>query len=216
MTIQQIAKVLLATLLMLSLSGCGDIYRYIKSGKVGWALKRELRDKHVKKIELAKLTQFAWDELFLFGPYEPANEICKTLKLPLAECESTITATSTSDGQMLMVFRLNGKIVHNEIHIRWHGDFSSIPQEPLTPQTAVFSVSVQGKGASGEDWLVLHPISSQSISLSKKQPSSGKSTLFHSAPQPNCRFNADANISHAFGIFMAYVGALQPSASGAG
>ncbi len=39
---------------------------------------------------------------------------------------------------------------------------------------------------------------------------------FHYAPQPNCRFNADANIGHAFGIFMAYVGALQPSASGAG
>ncbi len=36
------------------------------------------------------------------------------------------------------------------------------------------------------------------------------------APQPNCRFNADANIGHAFGIFTAYVGALQPSASGAG
>ena len=35
-------------------------------------------------------------------------------------------------------------------------------------------------------------------------------------PQPNLRFNADANISHAFGIFMTYVGALQPSASGAG
>ncbi len=41
-------------------------------------------------------------------------------------------------------------------------------------------------------------------------------THFHSAPQPNCGFNADANINHAFGIFMAYVGALQPSASGAG
>jgi hypothetical protein len=38
----------------------------------------------------------------------------------------------------------------------------------------------------------------------------------HFAHQPNCRFNADANISHAFGILMAYVGALQPSASGAG
>ena len=36
------------------------------------------------------------------------------------------------------------------------------------------------------------------------------------APQPNCGFNADANIGHAFGILMAYVGALQPAASGAG
>ena len=41
-------------------------------------------------------------------------------------------------------------------------------------------------------------------------------TRFHSAPQPNCGFNADANIGHRFAIFMAYVGALQPSASGAG
>ena len=45
---------------------------------------------------------------------------------------------------------------------------------------------------------------------------SGNSTRFHCAPQPNWWFNADANIGHAFGIFMAYVGALQPSASGAG
>ena len=39
---------------------------------------------------------------------------------------------------------------------------------------------------------------------------------FHCEPQPNCRFNADANIGHAFGIFMAYVGALRTSCSGAG
>jgi hypothetical protein len=31
----------------------------------------------------------------------------------------------------------------------------------------------------------------------------------------NCRFNADANTGHAFGIFMASVGALRASRSGA-
>jgi len=36
------------------------------------------------------------------------------------------------------------------------------------------------------------------------------------APQPNCRFNADANTGHAFGIFIASVGALRASRSGAG
>ena len=41
-------------------------------------------------------------------------------------------------------------------------------------------------------------------------------TRFHSAPQPNWGFNADANISHAFGILMAYVGTLRTSCSGAG
>lgn len=42
------------------------------------------------------------------------------------------------------------------------------------------------------------------------------SPSLHFALQPNCRFNVDANICHAFGIFMAYVGALQSSAYGAG
>jgi hypothetical protein len=38
----------------------------------------------------------------------------------------------------------------------------------------------------------------------------------HYAPQPNCRFNADANTGHGFAIFMASVGALRASRSGAG
>lgn len=37
-----------------------------------------------------------------------------------------------------------------------------------------------------------------------------------SAPQPNFGFSADANIGHAFGILMAYVGTLPTSCSGAG
>lgn len=36
------------------------------------------------------------------------------------------------------------------------------------------------------------------------------------APQPNWAFNADANTGHAFGIFMASVGTLRTSCSGAG
>ena len=38
----------------------------------------------------------------------------------------------------------------------------------------------------------------------------------HFAPQPNCRFNADANTGHGFAIFMASVGALRASRFGAG
>jgi hypothetical protein len=39
---------------------------------------------------------------------------------------------------------------------------------------------------------------------------------FHYAPQPNCRFNADANTGHRFAILMASAGALRASRSGAG
>ena len=161
MTIPPSTKILLTALLTLSLSGCGDIYRYFRSGEVGWTLKRELRNKHAEKVELVKLTRFVWDELFLFGPYEPASDVCRKLGLSSSDCTSTITATSIDEGKILMVFRNSGKIVHNEMHLRWHGDFSPIPDAPLTPQTAVFTVSVQGKGASGEDWLILRPVSTE-------------------------------------------------------
>jgi hypothetical protein len=35
-------------------------------------------------------------------------------------------------------------------------------------------------------------------------------------PQPNWAFNADANMGHAFVIFMAHVGTLRASRPGAG
>ncbi len=45
---------------------------------------------------------------------------------------------------------------------------------------------------------------------------SGRSTRFHFAHAPNWALHADANMGHAFGIFMAHVGTLRTSCSGAG
>ena len=43
-----------------------------------------------------------------------------------------------------------------------------------------------------------------------KTTGSRNAKTFHSAPQPNCQVNADANTGHGFAIFMACVGALRP------
>jgi hypothetical protein len=151
-------RITIIAITLLCLSGCGNIYRYFSSGEVGWALKRELRDKRTQEVTIAKLTKFQWDELFLFGPYYPTSEICKRLNLTPAECKSTITSESTDDGEMLMVFRNTGKVVHTEMHIRWHGDFTPVPNKSFTPATAIFKVVVDGKGTQGQDWLRLLPI----------------------------------------------------------
>jgi len=158
-------RTVLSIFLVLCLSGCGDIYRYFKSGEVGWALKKELRDRKATRVELAKITTFEWDEFFLFGPYQPTSEVCKRLALSTRDCKSAITAESTDDAEMLMVFRLNGIVVHSEMHIRWHGDFTPTPDNALTRQTAVFSVSVEGKGSLGEDWLKLRPIPAAALTM---------------------------------------------------
>ena len=159
-------RAVLAFVIIVCLSGCDDIYRYFRTGEVSQALKRELRDKKTRQVELVKLTRFEWDELFLFGPYFPRSEICKRLELSELECKFAITVVSTDDGEMLLVFRLKKKIVHTEIHLRWHGDFVSAlgeerSRQAFTPQTAVFSVSTENKDMPGEAWLILRPVPSR-------------------------------------------------------
>ena len=56
-----------------------------------------------------------------------------------------------------MVFRNKGKVVHTEMHIRWHGDFTPASDEPFTPSTAIFNVIIDGKGSQEQDWLRLKP-----------------------------------------------------------
>lgn len=139
-------------------SGCGETYRYIKSGEVGWRLKKEVRDNNAKEVNLVALVPFEWDELFLFGPYQPSKAICAKLSLSQIECESKITRQSTDDSEMLMVFRKKGQIVHVEMHFRFHGDFTPIiSDQPITPKNAVFVVTAEGSAADGRAWLRLKP-----------------------------------------------------------
>ena len=54
-----------------------------------------------------------------------------------------------------------------------------------------------------------------SCAMGTAAKSSLKFNAFSYAPQPNFKFNVDANSGHAFGILLAAVGALRPSGSGA-
>jgi hypothetical protein len=148
------ALVSLCTFLMLV--GCGEVYRYAVSGPVGWQLKREIRDRGAKRIVLSELTAFAWDEVYLFGPYLPRSEVCKTLKLSVDDCNRKVTAESTDDGEMFVAFQERGALVHAEMHIRWHGDFTPVPEhQPIAKKNAVFKVVPAGQGALGGSWLKL-------------------------------------------------------------
>lgn len=68
------------------------------------------------------------------------------------------------DGEMYIVFRNKGAIVHKEMYIRFNGDFTPINyKQPLTPSTAIFTVKPQGKSASGKPWLKLELISNNTF-----------------------------------------------------
>lgn len=149
-------RVVAVMLVLIGVAGCGEVYRYFNSGPVGWALKHELRDRHSQRVVLSQLTRFAWDEVFLFGPYLPKSDVCAALAISDSQCEHSISAESTDDGEMLLAFRQSGALVHTELHFRWHGDFTPIPSpQPIARSRAVFRVVPEGQGASGGVWLKL-------------------------------------------------------------
>lgn len=150
-------KSITLVVLLASLAGCGEVYRYSESGKVGWALKKALRDERRQEIVLKDLARFEWDEFFTFDPYAPTDAICKRLELASAECKETINTESTDDGEMLLVFRNRGMVVHVEMHFRWHGDFTPSSDKPFTPESAIFLVVPDGERANERSWLHLRP-----------------------------------------------------------
>lgn len=139
----------------LVLTGCGDIYRYAASGEVGWAIKQEIRNRQQTTVTLAKLTRFSWDELIVFGPYTPNDEICRRLQLDDLACKVADLPEPLDDGLSLLVFRRNGKIVHREIHLGYHGTFRVDDRISFTPRDAIFTVEPGSTLSDGQRQLIL-------------------------------------------------------------
>lgn len=150
----ELRHVLAAGLLASLLSGCG-LWFGAGEGEVSRALDLALHERGSERATLAELTRFPWDELLLFAPYTPRASVCQALALSRARCALVARGESGSDGEMLMVFREAGQVVHSEMHLRAHGDFLPLPDVPLTPATAVFDVVRDGDGADGRPWLRL-------------------------------------------------------------
>ena len=85
-----------------------------------------------------------------------------------------------------------------------------VPQSPITGLGA--STKLVRLSHSLESWQQLSAptVARPHLNLSRRVfPGRAK------GQKPNCKFNVDANTDHGFAIFMASVGALRPSGSGA-
>jgi hypothetical protein len=142
-----------------SLIACNPFDFSSPAGPVGKALHKEVREKKSVEVDFKKIVPFAWDEMYLFGPYMPREDVCKRLGLAGLQCWYHVSETSTDDGEMFLVFRLKGDIVHTEMHSRFNGDFipMTYPQ-PVTPERGRFVIIEDGRLASGEPWLRLRPV----------------------------------------------------------
>lgn len=105
-----------------------DISRQVQSGAA--------------QVDMARVTKFAWDEMFVFGPYYPKDAICRTLNLSASHC-SEAGVKDVDEGEFLLVF-MQGVAVSQTVRVpRNAANFDESNRclaKPIRRSAAVFTL----------------------------------------------------------------------------
>ena len=99
------------------------------------------------RIDMARATDFAWDEVYVFNPYYPKDDICRTLKIDLPRC-SRAGVTDVDEGEFLLVFTQNSEISQVVRFPRAIADFEESEKciaKGIARNAAIFSVRDEPK-----------------------------------------------------------------------
>lgn len=116
-----------ATLLSLALlAGCFQSALSALSERIGEQARAQGR------VELASLTDFEWDTVFIFSPYATSSVICDAVGNQWPECARQ-APKQVSESNFHLVFTHQGKFVSQVVHARINGNFCA--------QTCALSIS---------------------------------------------------------------------------
>ncbi|MGJ7564169.1 hypothetical protein ACSFBM_09960 [Variovorax sp. GB1R11] len=120
------------------------------------ALGKKLRTEQPAVVDLATVVARPWDELFVFGPYSGREQNCRTLQLLWFDCRRTF-AFDMNENELALVFRVDGKVVRSERHLRINGDFlRRVFPQPIQRSAAKFAVMhAPGVTPDGRRWIDL-------------------------------------------------------------
>jgi len=92
------------------------------------------------QVDIGRAADFAWDSMFVFGPYYPKAEICKTLRLTDSQCSSA-GIKDVDEGEFLIVFLERGAVSKTESFPRKISNFDeSCLTKPIVRNSATFAV----------------------------------------------------------------------------
>ena len=94
------------------------------------------------QVDIGHSGDFAWDEMFVFGPYSGKDQICRTLKLSASQC-SAAGIKNVDEGEFLLVFTQHGAISETLIFPRTIADFDESGRclaKAVGKDLAIFSV----------------------------------------------------------------------------
>lgn len=128
-----------AACLVASLIACSEVTG--GPGQISQKLGAATSDLSAKEVDLAKLTSFGWDRLFLFKAGTQRKEICQFIGAKPGLCERVLHFESVPAESMALLFGLQGQLTHAEVHSLSNGRFDVTPTEAGIPKEAcVFKI----------------------------------------------------------------------------
>jgi hypothetical protein len=106
---------LLVIMFCLVLTGC--LKRTSVSAKIGKQLQPG-----ASQLDMRSVTNFIWDDMYVFGPYTPNGQICRTLKHAEAQC-SHERIRDVDEYESLIVFVRGASVTRMESLPRTIADF---------------------------------------------------------------------------------------------
>ena len=127
------------------------------SGKFELAVAKKRGNKEPVVVEVAQLTDFDWDRMFVFAPYTDVKTVHKTLGYEWRGAE--VSQIERMDRFHLLVFTKDSKVVKYFEYPRGGGHFNLNATEwsgGLSKDAAVFSIDEEI--VSGEPLLLITPV----------------------------------------------------------
>jgi len=93
-------------------------------------------------VYIAELTNFDWDNLYIFKPYDNRDIVHETVGIKFLEANELSIGLAESEN--FFVFVKNNKVITYFIHLRKKGDFSYIANSVFTESNARFIVDRNG------------------------------------------------------------------------
>ena len=112
---------------------------------VGENIRKQLQSSATRIDAKSVATAFSWDEMFVFAPYTPKDEMCKKVGVTPTLC-SKAKLRDVDEGEFLLVFMHGGAITHVEGFPRTIANFDESERcaaKPINRDRAIFKVERQ-------------------------------------------------------------------------
>jgi len=111
------------------------------TGMISQRIGEAVHEPGARELDLPKLTSFGWDRFYFFKPGTSREEICAFIGAPANRCQLLVRYEAVPDDSNALVFSLNGRLTHMELHALANGefDFNAGPQG-FAKETSVFRI----------------------------------------------------------------------------